>query len=87
MKRNILFIMAFSLLIIGLVIASCASLKVKDKSGSELWSENCQRCHNSPPISAFSDTQWEVVNAHMRVRAALTDAETKKILEFLQSSN
>jgi hypothetical protein len=75
------------LFIIGMVIVSCASLKVKDKSGSQLWSENCQRCHNSPPISAFSDTQWEVINAHMRVRAALTNAETKKILEFLQSGN
>jgi hypothetical protein len=87
MKRNILFIMVSLLFIIGMVIVSCASLKVKDKSGSQLWSENCQRCHNSPPISAFSDTQWEVINAHMRVRAALTNAETKKILEFLQSGN
>ena len=79
--------MAFSLLIIAVVIASCASLKVKDKSGNELWSQNCQRCHNAPPSSAFSDTQWEVINNHMRLRAQLTDAETKKILVFLQGGD
>lgn len=64
---------------------SCVSAKIAEKSGSQLWSENCQRCHNTPPSSAFADIQWDVVNTHMRQRAMMTQEETEKVLEFLQS--
>lgn len=76
--------------IMGLAFAlviwdSCVSAKVAEKSGSQLWSENCQRCHNTPPSSAFADVQWDVVNTHMRQRAMMTQEEAEKIFEFLQS--
>lgn len=57
------------------------------KSGSQLWSENCARCHNMRSPSSYSDTEWDVVMHHMRVRANLTSEEHKKILEFLKSAN
>jgi cytochrome c5 len=57
------------------------------KGGSQLWSENCARCHNMRSPSAYSDAEWEVVMHHMRVRALLTPEEHKKILEFLKSAN
>lgn len=57
------------------------------KSGSQLWSENCARCHNMRSPSSYSDTEWDVVMHHMRVRASLTAEEHKKILEFLKSAN
>ena len=57
------------------------------KSGSQLWSENCARCHNMRSPSSYSDTEWTVVMHHMRVRANLTAEEHKKILEFLKSAN
>ena len=57
------------------------------KGGSQLWSENCARCHNMRSPSAYTDAEWEVVMYHMRVRAKLTPEEHKKILEFLKSSN
>src|SRR5450755_2834999 len=41
------------------------------KGGSQLWSENCARCHNMRSPSAYSDAEWEVVMHHMRVRSPL----------------
>jgi len=57
------------------------------KGGSQLWSENCARCHNMRSPSAYSDAEWEVVVHHMRVRARLTPEEHKAITEFLKSAN
>lgn len=84
MKRKIIITAAFLTTIIVVIIQSCVSAKVSDKSGSQLWSENCQRCHNAPPSSAFTNTQWEVINTHMKQRAMLTDDDYKKILAFMQ---
>ena len=85
MKRNTIIISVAAILTAGILIASCISTKVMDKSGSQLWSENCLRCHNSPPSSAFTNPQWEVINTHMRQRAMLTETEYKKITEFMQA--
>ena len=87
MKRNTIIII-LSLVTAGVVIIqSCVSTKVTDKSGTQLWSENCQRCHNTPPASAFTNIQWETINTHMRQRAMLTETEYKKILDFLQAGD
>ena len=56
-----------------------------EKSGAQLWAENCIRCHNIRSPSSYSPAQWEVVMMHMRVRANLTPEEQKKILAFLKS--
>ncbi len=87
MKRNILIIVFAIIITMGLVFASCISSKVTDKSGSQLWAQNCMRCHNSPPSSAFTNTQWNIISSHMRQRAMLTETESKKILEFLQTGD
>ena len=87
MKRNTIIISVAVLLTIVISIASCVSTKVTDKSGTQLWSENCQRCHNTPPSSAFTNTQWEVINTHMRQRAMLTENEYKKITEFMKQGD
>lgn len=84
MKRNTIIIGAATLIGIAAIVESCVSTKVSDKSGTQLWSENCQRCHNTPPSSAFTNIQWEIVNSHMRQRAMLTEEEFKKITEFMQ---
>ena len=77
-------------------ITSCLSLlnngcvtteEIKEKDGALLWSENCNRCHNAPSPADYSDAQWEIIGTHMKVRANLTDEETKEIVEFLQSAN
>ncbi len=93
MKKNI-SIKIFSVgiaLFVGLFtivfMNSCAPTKaVAAKTGVQLWSENCQRCHNTPSPTTFSPEIWETVGMHMQTRALLTEAEREKIVEFLKSS-
>lgn len=71
--------------VIMFIFMGCAETeKISQKSGAQLWAENCQRCHNTPPPSAFSHTQWETIGLHMQTRAQLTDKEREKIVKFLQ---
>ena len=90
MKKSILI----SLLTIKVIIFSsllfngCSvSKKVSDKSGAQLWSENCARCHNAPAPGEFNNDNWEIVGQHMRVRANLLQPEIDKIVGFLKSAN
>ena len=67
------------------IMDSCkASQQVANKSGAQLWAENCQRCHNTPSPSTFSAEKWETVGMHMQTRALLTDQERDKIIDFLK---
>ena len=83
-----LTILSLLVLVIGsmiLILDSCtASQKISIKSGAQLWSENCQRCHNTPSPSTFSHEQWETIGMHMQSRALLTETEKNKIVEFLK---
>lgn len=65
--------------------ASGAAPTGTEKSGAQLWAENCQRCHITRSPSSYNDAQWEVGMMHMRVRVNLTPEEHKKILQFLKS--
>lgn len=56
-------------------------------SGEELWSNNCLRCHNIRPPTMYSNAQWDVIVHHMRLRANVTGAEQRAIVEFLKSSH
>jgi hypothetical protein len=83
-----------TLTIIGLGVTLLLSIngckepqKIADKSGAQLWSENCQRCHNTPAPKTFNDEQWKTVGMHMQSRALLTNMERDKIVEFLQAFN
>ena len=90
MKKSIL-ISALTILIISLssvLFNGCSeSKKVADKSGIQLWGENCARCHNIPSPGEFNNDNWEIVGMHMRVRANLLQPEIDKIVDFLKSSN
>ena len=82
-----LTIISILVLIVGsmmVILNSCtASKNISMKSGAQLWSENCQRCHNTPSPSTFSPEQWETIGMHMQSRALLTETEKNKIVEFL----
>ena len=56
-------------------------------SGQELWSMNCQRCHNMRSPAMYSNAQWDVIVHHMRVRANITGAEQRAIADFLKSAS
>ena len=85
---NKITVLTLLVLVIGLtavILNSCTdSQKISMKSGAQLWSENCQRCHNTPSPSTFSPEQWETIGMHMQSRALLTDVEKNKIVEFLK---
>ena len=90
MKTNkyILNILMAGLFTAVLVIAGCStSSQLSEKSGAQLWGENCIRCHNAPSPAAFSDTEWETITQHMRVRANLNSNQIKKIVEFFKMAN
>lgn len=68
------------------VVSSDQEFKI-EKSGAQLWGEVCNRCHIAPSPADYNDTDWETISLHMRVRANLTEKESKKIEEFLKSAN
>jgi len=88
-KLVFIFILAISVTVIAVLASSCtAQRKISaQKSGAELWAQNCIRCHNIPSPPAYSDVQWETIGLHMKERANLTDEQIKKIVEFLQTAN
>jgi hypothetical protein len=66
---------------------STAGKGVEGPDGARLWAQTCTRCHNSRPATSFSDSQWDVIVHHMRVRANLTGSESRAIAEFLKEGN
>ena len=69
------------------LISSCAvSQKVQNKTGIQLWGENCGRCHNAPGPGEFSAANWEIIGRHMRIRTNITETEEKKIVDYLKST-
>lgn len=84
-KKIVLISMLASCSMISLVMDGCkASQVVSNKTGAQLWAENCQRCHNTPSPNSFSPDQWETVGLHMQSRALITDEERSKIVAFLK---
>jgi hypothetical protein len=70
-----------------ILISSCAvSQKVQNKTGIQLWGENCGRCHNAPGPGEFSAANWEIIGRHMRIRTNITETEEKKIIDYLKST-
>jgi hypothetical protein len=70
-----------------IVISSCAvSQKVQNKTGTQLWGENCGRCHNAPGPGEFSAANWDIIGRHMRIRTNITETEEKKIIDYLKST-
>ena len=86
--KKLLSILAFSGIILTMITSGCApTQKIAEKSGAQLWGENCNRCHNSPSKDQYSPEQWDVIVTHMKVRANVTDDEVKKIEGFLQGTS
>lgn len=89
MKVLILRFSFFIISLYGILSLGCTSssksvsTELYEKSGTELWAENCGRCHNAPPPSAFEPAEWDVVSLHMRMRTYLTGKEIEKIEQFL----
>lgn len=97
-NKMIILTLAGGLIALGLA-AGCASKSsssasattqpttVAEKSGAQLWTDNCMRCHNLRGPETLSPSQWEVVVYHMRMRANLTGQEARKITDFLKAAS
>jgi len=55
------------------------------RSGVEIWSANCGRCHVIQPALRYSEKAWDDIGMHMTIYARLTSAEEKAVVEFLKS--
>ncbi|TAL50906.1 MAG: cytochrome c [Chitinophagaceae bacterium] len=89
MKKYLIIFCAFILIlsISTIGVSSCTvSQKIQDKTGTQLWGENCGRCHNAPGPGEFSAANWDIIGRHMRVRAQVTETEERKIIEYLKGS-
>jgi hypothetical protein len=81
-------IIYLSVVIVAIFLYSCMVPKsILDKSGAQLWGENCQRCHNVPPPTVYTDDQWVVLIKHMKIRSNITSDEADKIRDFIQAAN
>jgi cytochrome c5 len=55
--------------------------EAKQRDGSQVFDENCSRCHNAPDM--FSARISGTIARHMRVRAGLSKEDEQLILRFL----
>lgn len=86
-------------LVLGLVVTAVACTTVgtpdpqaegsgqSEPSGSELWGQTCNRCHNYRSPASLTDKQWRVAMMHMRIRAKLNGKDQRAILKYLKASN
>lgn len=86
------FLMVSAIIMIISIATACSTpgkkwVRHEDKTGAQLWAENCMRCHNFRSPASQSDEAWDVSMHHMRERGYLTAVEHKKILAFLKASN
>jgi cytochrome c1 len=85
MKKKVFLLVIMLICSIQFFISSCSTSKlITEKSGAQLWGENCNRCHNAPSSDQYAKAQWDVIGMHMKVRANFTDQELTKIVKYLK---
>lgn len=76
-----------ALLAVGLLampaLAGPARLEAQ-RSGVEIWSQTCGRCHLPQPAIRYTADQWESIMVDMAIFARLTDDQASAVLEFLK---
>ena len=59
---SIILLSVIIIMISSVLVQSCVSTKLAERGGTQLWGENCVRCHSTPPPNAFSSEQWETID-------------------------
>ncbi len=59
----------------------------KQLTGAELYSINCNRCHQERYPTERTGAQWKTIMLHMQVRANIPVKQAKLILQFLQENS
>lgn len=83
--RKLLLLTVPVLILFGLSIP--VGVQGSPPSGEALWNAHCNRCHSPRMAQERTDKEWEVILMHMQVRAGLTKAEAKAIVEYLKTLN
>jgi len=55
--------------------------------GSQLYGQNCLRCHTARSPMERTDREWLTIVNHMRARANLTRSQARALTAFLQQTN
>lgn len=56
-------------------------------TGAELYSINCNRCHQERYPTERTGAQWKTIMLHMQVRANIPVSQAKLILQYLQENS
>jgi len=59
----------------------------KQLTGAELYSINCERCHQERYPTERTGAQWKTIMLHMQVRANIPVSQAKLILQYLQENS
>ena len=71
-------------------VVSTNSVKVAAKyklTGAELYSINCNRCHQERYPTERTGAQWRTIMLHMQVRANIPVSQARLILQYLQENS
>lgn len=75
---------------VALTVNPPESKKVKVKirlTGAELYSINCNRCHQERYPTERTGAQWKTIMLHMQIRANIPVSQARLILEDLQDNS
>lgn len=56
-------------------------------TGAELYSINCNRCHQERYPTERTGAQWKTIMLHMQVRANIPVSQSRLILQYLQENS
>jgi cytochrome c5 len=77
--------MMSALLAAGLLAPAAAPAGLEaQRSGVEIWSQTCGRCHLPQPAIRYTADQWESIMLDMAIFARMTDDDAAAVLEFLK---
>jgi hypothetical protein len=62
--------------------------KIKTRlTGAELYSINCNRCHQERYPTERTGAQWKTIMLHMQIRANIPVSQARLILKYLQENS
>lgn len=56
-------------------------------TGEQVYKNTCGKCHSERAPKERTDAEWKLLVTQMRVAAALTAEEARKVLQYLQDNN
>ncbi|HUZ08341.1 MAG TPA: hypothetical protein VMV89_12760 [Candidatus Paceibacterota bacterium] len=69
-------------------VTDANNIEVKRQlTGAELYSMNCNRCHQERYPTERTGAQWKTIMLHMQVRANIPVSQARLILQYLQDNS